>query len=247
MQRDRRAIFVTLYGIVSHEMRTRIAQGAFEDPPWVHQYTVAFANLYLDALEAYDRGDMDAVPRAWRLCFDAAKSGNGLVLQDMLLGVNAHVNSDLSLALTRVSIEPDRARRRLDHDAVNAVLGSVTERATERLAELYAAGLTALDDCAGEVDEMISLFSLEVARDSAWESAVALANARTAAERALVARLIASRAAVVARLLLAPSRNPLFMAACRRAEEGSSWLTLLAAAKHGVVAGDGSRDAVRQP
>jgi Tfp pilus assembly PilM family ATPase len=82
-------------------------------------------------------------PRAWRLCFDAAISGRSLVLQDMLLGVNAHVNNDLPLALDRVSIDPDRDARRRDHEAVNAVLASVTERATERLAALYAAGFTA--------------------------------------------------------------------------------------------------------
>jgi hypothetical protein len=82
---------------------------------------------------------------------------------------------------------------------------------------------------------MISLFSLHVARDSAWESAVALANARSVFERELAAKLISSRAAVLARLLLASSRNPLFTAACRRAEEGSTWLTLLATAKQAVL------------
>jgi hypothetical protein len=63
---DRRAIFVTLYAVVSQEMQSRIRLGAFLDPAWVHQYTVAFANLYKDALEAYDAGNMAAVPRAWR-------------------------------------------------------------------------------------------------------------------------------------------------------------------------------------
>jgi hypothetical protein len=39
---------------------------------------------------------------------------------------------------------------------------------------------------------------------------------------------MAARAAVMTRLLLAPSHNPVFVKACRRLEEGSSWLTLLA-------------------
>jgi len=227
-RQDRRCVFLTLYGIVSAEMRERVARREFEDPHWAHRYAVAFANYYRDALDAYDDARTEAVPKAWRLAFDAARAGTGLVLQDMLLGVNAHVNNDLPLALARVSIDPDRDRRRRDHNAVNAVLGAVTERATQRLATLYAPGFTSMDECAGALDEIASAFSLEVARESAWESAVALANARHEIERSLVTKLIGSRAAVLARLLLAPSRNPALATTCRRLEQGSSWLTLLA-------------------
>jgi hypothetical protein len=235
-RQDRRCIFLTLYSVVSSEMRDRVARAAFLDSRWVHRYAVAFANLYREALEAYEAGRTPEVPKAWRSCFDAARGGSGLVLQDLLLGVNAHVNNDLPLALTRISIDPGREQRRRDHDAVNAVLASVMQRATERLAALYAPGFTALDQGAGELDEMLSLFSLEVARDSAWDGAVSLANARSPFESALASRLISSRAAVLARLLLAPSRNPVFTRVSSRLEQGSSWLTLVAAVKSDIVA-----------
>jgi hypothetical protein len=235
-RQDRRCIFLTLYGVVSSEMRDRVARGAFLDSRWVHRYAVAFANLYREALEAYDGGRLADVPKAWRLCFDAATSGSGLVLQDLLLGVNAHVNNDLPLALTRISIDPDREQRRRDHDAVNAVLAAVMQRAIDRLAALYAPGFTPLDQGAGELDEMLSLFSLEVARDSAWDGALSLANARNTFESALAGRLISARAAVLARLLLAPSRNPVFTHVSSRLEAGSSWLTLVAAVKSDIVA-----------
>jgi hypothetical protein len=228
-QHDRRCIFLTLYGVVSSEMRRQVAAGAFDDPAWVHRYAVAFANLYREAFEAYDAGDHGRVPKAWRICFDAAASGHSLVLQDVLLGVNAHVNHDLAYALSGVSIDPDRASRYRDHAAVNRVLGSVTERATAQLARLYAPGLSAMDDCAGDLDEMLSLFSLEVARESAWESALGLANARGEIERDIVMTLIGSRAAVMSRLLLAPTLSPTAMLICARLEQGTPWLTLLAA------------------
>ena len=227
-RQDRRAIFATLYGVVSAEMRQRVARGDFFDPAWVHRYAVAFANYYRDALESYDNGDVSRVPRAWRLCFDAALAGNGLVLQDLLLGVNAHVNNDLPFALHRISIEPDREQRRRDHNAVNDVLAAVTERATARIASLYAPGLVALDELAGNIDEMLALFSLQTARESSWESAVSFTNASNAIERALVSGLVSSRAAVMARLLLAPSRNPALVAASRRLEERMRMATLLA-------------------
>jgi uncharacterized protein DUF5995 len=228
-RKDRRCIFLTLYGVVSAEMRSQVAAGAFDDPAWVHRYAVAFANLYREAFEAYEARRHQRVPKAWRICFDAASTGRTLVLQDVLLGVNAHVNNDLAYALSSVSIDPDRASRYRDHAAVNRVLGSVTERATAQLASLYAPGLSAMDDCAGELDETLSLFSLEVARESAWESALGLANARAEIERGIVMKLIGSRAAVMARLLLAPSLSPSAIGACSRLEQGTPWLTLLAA------------------
>jgi hypothetical protein len=228
-RRDRRCIFLTLYGVVSSEMRDRVGRGAFADPDWVHRYAVAFANLYRRALEDYDAGRSDQVPTAWRLCFDAAAAGRGLVLQDLFLGVSAHVNNDLPFALSAVSIEPDRAARYRDHSAVNEVLGAVTERATRKLAALYAPGLTGMDDCAGQLDEWASQFSLQVARESSWEAAVSLTNAKNGFEQTLVTKLIGSRAAVLARLLLAQSLNPAAMAVCGSLERGSGWLTLAAA------------------
>jgi hypothetical protein len=225
-RQDRRCMFLTLYRVVSAEMRRQVAAGAFDDPEWVHRYAVAFANLYRQAFDAYEAGQRGRVPTSWRLCFDAAATGRTLVLQDVFLGVNAHVNHDLAYALFGVSIDPDRARRYRDHAAVNRVLGSVTERATMQLAGLYAPGLTTLDNCAGELDEMISLFSLEVARESAWESALGLANARGEIERGVVMKLIGSRAAVMSRLLLAPSLSPTALGVCSRLEQGTPWLTL---------------------
>ena len=225
---DRRAVFLTLYGVVSTEMRARVAARAFSDNDWVHRYAVAFANFYRQALDDYEAGRVEAVPRAWRLCFDTARAGSALVLQDLLLGINAHVNNDLSLALNTVSIDPDRAKRYQDHVAVNQVLGSVTQRATDRLAALYAPGFTSLDECAGNLDEMLSAFSLQVARESAWEGAVALANAHDQGERTLVTAMISTRAALLAKLLLAPSLDPAAIAACRRLEAGPLWLTMLA-------------------
>ena len=129
-RKDRRCVFLSLYGIVSAEMRDRVRQQAFADPDWVHRYAVAFANLYTRALTAYDAGRLHEVPKAWRLCFDRARAGAGLVLQDMFLGVNAHVNADLPYALAAISIDPDRAARYQDHAAVNQVLGDVCAQYT---------------------------------------------------------------------------------------------------------------------
>jgi hypothetical protein len=117
---------------------------------------------------------------------------------------------------------------------VNQVLASVTELATERLMTLYAPGLGKLDTVAGHVDELISAFSLEIARESAWEGALSLTDARSGPERTVRARLISARAAVVAKLLHAPSRSDAFVRACGVLEQ-TDWVALTRACLHGQM------------
>lgn len=223
---DRRAVFLTVYGQMSREMQRRVELGLFRDNTWVAQYTVAFANLYREACEAYDAGRI--VPKSWRIAFDTAKKGAALVSQDLLLGINAHINNDLALALERVSIDPRRDERLADHMTVNDVLRSLTDAVSERISALYAPGLAELDACAGTLDEEVSNFSLGVARENAWEAAVALANARSELERRAVRRLLEIRAAAVARLILVPNLSPALVHVCRRMEEGG-WIGVLQA------------------
>jgi hypothetical protein len=220
-RRDRRAIFLTVYCLMSREMRRRIQSGEFRDGDWVARYAVCFANYYRAALDGYERGLR--IPKSWQIALSATQEPNGLVLQDALLGINAHINHDLALALTDVSIEPDRAGRHQDHLRVNEVLRSLTDAVADRVSRLYAAGLAGVDACAGMLDEEVTNFSFEIARENAWESAVALTNARLEIERAAFRRLLDVRAAAVARLIRLPNRKPELLAACRKIEDGGWW------------------------
>jgi hypothetical protein len=217
---DRRGVFVTVYGMMSREMRHRVATKFFLDNEWVAGYLVTFANYYRQALMAFEAGDRSSVPRSWRVAFDTARSGSGLALQDLLLGVNAHVNHDLALGLDSMGIDPDRDRRHRDHTSVNQVLEAITDAAQTRVCTLYAPGLAALDRAAGSLDEVTADFSMVVARESAWETAVALANARNDLERAAIRRALDFRAGVVGRLLVACNVSPLVVRACRQIEAG---------------------------
>jgi hypothetical protein len=91
------------------------------------------------------------------------------------------------------------------------------------VSELYARGLAGVDACAGTLDEDVTSFSFTVARENAWEAAVALANARSEIERTAVRKLVDLRAAAMARLILIPNQNPVVLAACREVEAGGWW------------------------
>ena len=75
--------------------------GCSPTPDWVDRWDVAFARLYLDALEAGQRGE--PVPAPWAVAFGAAEREPRLpAVRHVLLGMNAHINYDLPQALLAV-------------------------------------------------------------------------------------------------------------------------------------------------
>src|SRR5437764_1253698 len=84
-----RAAFLGTYLRTTMAVGKAVDGGSFEDPDWVEQWDVAFAQLYLDAYDAELAGD-STVPRPWRLAFSAPAQLPAL--RHVLLGINAHVN-----------------------------------------------------------------------------------------------------------------------------------------------------------
>ncbi len=208
-RRDRRGIFCTAYLRITRALDSEMETAGFRDPDWMARYLVCFANLYRRALLAYELGDRPAVPKAWRIAFDAARDGTGLVIQHLVLGINAHINHDLAVALGEVGIDPDRATRYADHTRVNEVLGRATAELKESVGTMYAPLLNRLDRAAGTLDDELTAFSIPKARDHAWGFAVAITGSRSSAERTLLRRALDDQAAVLARVILSrPTRHP---------------------------------------
>jgi hypothetical protein len=203
---DRRGAFLSIYARVTAAVGAAVDRGGFDDPAWVADYLVAFADLYREALLAYETGDLRRLPDPWQIAFETAERGDALVVQDAVLGINAHVNYDLALALCRVGIGPDRRTRYADHCAVNAVLRSLVDEVQDRLAAEYAPGIEDLDESFGRLDEALSLVTLTEGRDSAWRSAVALSS-RFTVRRRFAAWVLRTSSTGFAHLLLAPTAS----------------------------------------
>ena len=67
---DPRRFFHITYLRTTRAISDEIDRGGFVDKEWVSRWDLAFAKLYMDALDADRRGD--AVPGPWRIAFDAA-------------------------------------------------------------------------------------------------------------------------------------------------------------------------------
>src|SRR5215218_6631417 len=90
-RRDRRGVFATAYLQITRAVGREILAGRFHDSEWTTRYLISFGNHYRLAFLACDSGDLTAVPKAWRIAFDAAREGTGLVIQHLILGINAHI------------------------------------------------------------------------------------------------------------------------------------------------------------
>ena len=171
---DRRAVFLGIYARMTAAVARRIRRGEFADPAWVDAYLVAFANRYRLAVYHYENGTTASLPDPWLLAFEAAAAGDSLVLQDAMLGVNAHINYDLALALDDVGVGPDRTQRYADHSAIIDTIAGLVDDAQVTLAARDADGLATLDASLGRLDEWLTVATIDQCRDSAWRTAVAM-------------------------------------------------------------------------
>ncbi|MDS0260852.1 DUF5995 family protein [Haloarcula sp. S1CR25-12] len=202
---DRRAVFLGIYARMTDAVGRRVQRRAFTDPDWVADYLVAFANRYRVAVRDFETGDTDALADPWWLAFEAADGGDSLVLQDAMLGVNAHINYDLALALDDVGVGADRPSKYADHCAVIDVIAELVDEAQDGLADRDADGLAALDSSLGRFDEWLTVVTIDECRDSAWRTAVAMDSRFRSRRR--VARWLNDRTATGAAHLIRSSRS----------------------------------------
>ena len=205
-ERAHRRVFLATYMRTTDALGAAVDLGAFEDPEWVEQWDVVFAEYYLRAHDADLAGRNADVPRPWRIAFDAP--AHLPALRHVLLGINAHVNYDLPQALLDM-ISPDdftdpatRARRNRDHERIDAVLASRVGAEDDEL----VADQTILDRLLSPANRRASRRFLREARQKVWHNAGELNAARLAGPGAYRRRLGELEVLSAARIadLLAP-------------------------------------------
>lgn len=216
---DRRSVFLTIYVEMTKAVIQGVETEAFHDSTWARKYLIEFANWYREALLNFEQGNIQDVPQPWQLAFSASKSGHTLVIQDLLLGVNAHINYDLAYTLDEIGIDPKRSKKLQDHNRINRILASLIDTAQSIISELYSmAGLAEVDVSLGQFDEWFTLFSLTEARDLAWKNGKSLTNSQWRLHRRYSEWKINTFATGAAYFVLAPSADRSILWYLRNAE-----------------------------
>ena len=87
-RKSRLGYFAALYRRMTQEVKNGIAQGRFQDGARMEKLDVIFANRYL---AAFNQRRLRRKPtQAWQAAFVQASDRSVLILQHLLLGMNAH-------------------------------------------------------------------------------------------------------------------------------------------------------------
>lgn len=200
--RSRIGFFASLYRQVTLRVRQRIADGFFEDGPRMERLDTIFANRFLDAMAAYDANGKPT--ESWQFAFDAARRTDLIILQHLLLGINAHINLDLGIAAATLCPGDALPALRGDFERINQILGAMIDDVKSVL-EQFSPAIRLIDEIGGVAENVMVNFSMDAARDDAWEHAEILAAQSVDQQRGTIS-VIDSKTAFLARLVAEPGR-----------------------------------------
>ncbi len=183
---SRAGYFAALYRRVTVKVREGIDDDFFEDGPRMERLDVIFANRYLEAFDQW-RGDGES-SAVWRYAFAATDQFWPIVLQHLLLGMNAHINLDLGIAAARTVPASRLPSLRTDLNRINTILSALVSDVQNELAEVWPP-LRIFNRFLGTADDKIINFSMERARDHAWNVAEQLAPLAEAGQAQRIAKL----------------------------------------------------------
>jgi hypothetical protein len=194
-ENDHRAIFARAYFLITLSVRQAVYQHGsysnrmFFDVAWVKRLAGKFAWLYFESLSS----DQRPGERAWKTAHRLAASRKSSVFQDMLLGLNAHINYDLAYGIYLNFKEFDDGRnhlllprRKFDHDQVNNILVDCIPSIENTLTRDYGGEVRLLSQLAGGLDEVLGEAGLKYYRERVWWSAVAFLSTTSDEEIGLV-------------------------------------------------------------
>jgi hypothetical protein len=169
---DAAGYFAVLYRKVTASVKEGLAAGTFDDAARMERLDALFAERYLDAVTARDAGQPTTA--SWQLTFDASGSWRPLVLQHLLVGINAHINLDLGIAAARCAPGPELDDLRRDFDRINAILAAMIGSIQDDLRRI-SPWMGLLDRIGARTQTEIVRFSIVTARAGAWRFAQRLA------------------------------------------------------------------------
>lgn len=177
---DPRHVFLQCYGLMTRNVLAAIDAGAFAHPAWVHALLHRFADYYFEAVEAWDHG-VPGPPAVWHDAFRVTTTRRLHVLQQLFLGVNAHINYDLVLTLRdmlgddwRTLDGPERASFHADHCHINRVIASTIDVVQDRVVEQVSPSMDVVDKALGRLDEWLIARLITRWRGEVWRRATRL-------------------------------------------------------------------------
>jgi hypothetical protein len=165
--------FAVLYQKVTIRVKEDIAAGVFDDGPRMEKLDVIFAKRYIDAYFAWKNNK--PISKSWETAFTQSENSQLLVIQHLLLGMNAHINLDLGIAAAETAAGKSMATLEDDFKRINEILASLVDEVQEGLSSIWPF-LRKILRLLNKVDNYIVAWSMKIARNGAWKFALKMAN-----------------------------------------------------------------------
>jgi hypothetical protein len=169
-QSNRIGYFAALYRKVTVAVKDGIQNNLFEDGPRMAELDVIFANRFLEAFQQHQA--QQACSNSWLLAFEQSIIWRPLVLQHLMLGMNAHINLDLGVAAAKTMEGQPIENIKTDFFKINDILINLIDEVQDQLSEIFP--LLKRFDLLGRFDEIIAEAGMDLARAEAWKIAQAL-------------------------------------------------------------------------
>ncbi|MBB4745111.1 hypothetical protein BJY16_008570 [Actinoplanes octamycinicus] len=170
---NRVASFNTLYLTITEQVADSLRSPDCVDPEWLEVLDVEFARLYFTALAAWGVPDKNPAD-AWEVLFRRAYDDKVTVMDAAVLGVNAHINHDLALALLATWDRlgyPGEGPQHPDYLLVNKIFYQQIPLLRRRFATAWQ---LEIDRCVGDLDDWSQRILVRTTRAMAWEQAETL-------------------------------------------------------------------------
>ena len=169
--KNKAGYFAALYKRMTVAVMNGIAANQFEDGARMEKLDMIFAQRYLDAYTYY--ASKQPCSLSWQFTFDACADDSLIVLQQLLLGINTHINLDLAIAAAAVAPGNTIHALQNDFNHINDLIGSLVDDVQECLCEVWVPMRLLMRIANGKQIAVLN-FSIDKARDASWANAILL-------------------------------------------------------------------------
>ncbi len=171
--KNRSGYFAALYKRMTIAVKEGIANGAFADGDLMGKLDITFANRYLSAYEAYNKNEECSA--SWKYAFDGCINQSLTVIQQLILGINTHINLDLAIASAITAPGESIHKLETGFNRINDVIASLFDDVQQCLEDVWFP-MKFLKRIGKTQQTDVLNFSIGTARKTAWANAVALAG-----------------------------------------------------------------------
>ena len=174
-RKDPRGVFVKVYEVITKNIQVMIDQKRFEDPKWVRQVGLTYANYFrrvFFSYEFYQRNGAftTAMPHSWWLAFEENRRNDLSVAVQLILSVNAHIQNDLPSALIDSGADfSPRCQR--DYARIGDVFAESFDDSWKAIARIEGGGFWFFQR---QIGSLMAENWIEIFRDGAWKNALKL-------------------------------------------------------------------------